>query len=123
MRYDLSGNLNRLMRERAISQAALSRATGVSQPTINRILCEVTLHPRHDSLVSLANFFGVTPDSIYGSPSKKNRDNSETYLNELSEKIRCLSAAGRSDLFVKIAENPKKFRLDDHRSLCRSYMI
>jgi transcriptional regulator with XRE-family HTH domain len=71
MRYDLSGNLNRLMRERAISQAALSRATGVSQPTINRILCEVTLHPRHDSLVSLANFFGVTPDSIYGSPSKK----------------------------------------------------
>ena len=123
MNFTISTHLSKLMKHHAISQAALSRATGVAQPTINRILCEVTLNPRHDSMERLANFFDVTPDSMYGSPSKKSRDNSEAYLNELSEKIRCLSAADRSALFVKIAENPKKFRLDDHRSLCRSYMI
>ena len=38
MKLDISKQLARLMRERRLSQSALSRATGVPQPTINRIL-------------------------------------------------------------------------------------
>jgi transcriptional regulator with XRE-family HTH domain len=99
MNEDLSGCLRKLMTERRISQTALSRATGVPQPTINRILNGVSLNPRHDSIVHLATFFHVTPDSMYGSPSD------EASLDELCEKIRCLSSTERSILLVKIANN------------------
>ena len=87
MNDDLSGCLRKLMRERRISQTALSRATGVPQPTINRILNGVTLNPRHDSVVHLATFFHMTPDSMYGSPSKEASwgvrldDNSPSFLS------------------------------------------
>jgi transcriptional regulator with XRE-family HTH domain len=99
MNDDLSGCLRKLMIERRISQTALSHATGVPQPTINRILNGVTLNPRHDSVVHLATFFHMTPDSMYGSPSD------EASLDELCEKIRCLSSTERSILLVKIANN------------------
>jgi len=115
MRLNLSTQLAKLMRERKISQNALSRATGVSQPTINRILCNVTLHPRRDSIVRIANFFGVTPDSMYGSPSKKAGDTTSDSLNELYEKIRTLSDADRSALFSAVRENLEEVRPDNRR--------
>jgi transcriptional regulator with XRE-family HTH domain len=90
------------MKYHAISQSALSRATGVAQPTINRILCEVTLNPRHDSMERLADFFDVTPDSMYGRPPKETRGNT---LDELYEKIMCLSDIERSALFIKTEKN------------------
>mgnify|MGYP001030144912 FL=1 len=51
--------LARLMKQEGISQSGLSRATGVPQPTINRILSQVTQDPRRDSMISIANYFGV----------------------------------------------------------------
>jgi transcriptional regulator with XRE-family HTH domain len=102
MNLSISTHLSKLMKHHAISQSALSRATRVPQPTINRILSEVTLNPRYDSIVRLANFFGVTPDSMYGTPSKEARDNT---LDELYEKIMCLSDVERSALFIKTEKN------------------
>ena len=102
MNFTISTRLSKLMKYHAISQAALSRATGVAQPTINRILCEVTLNPRHDSMERLADFFDVTPDSMYGRPPKETRGNT---LDELYEKIMCLSDIERSALFIKTEKN------------------
>jgi len=102
MNFTISTHLSKLMRHHAISQTALSRATGVPQPTINRILCEVTLNPRHDSMELLADFFDVTPDSMYGRPPKETRKNT---LDELYEKIMCLSDIERSALFIKTEKN------------------
>jgi transcriptional regulator with XRE-family HTH domain len=96
------------MKHHAISQAALSRATGVAQPTINRILCEVTLNPRHDSMERLADFFDVTPDSMYGSPSKEAFFSNEASLDELCEKIDRLSASERSIVLLRLANNSLK---------------
>jgi transcriptional regulator with XRE-family HTH domain len=56
MKLDISKQLSKLMRDNNLSQSALSRATGVPQPTINRILSEVTREPRRDSVVRIANF-------------------------------------------------------------------
>lgn len=106
MKLDISKQLARLMRERRLSQSALSRATGVPQPTINRILSEVTREPRRDSVVRIANFFGVMPESMYGPPSKKAGD-AAVSMDELYEKIRSLSDADRAALFAKVAENLK----------------
>ena len=105
MNFTISTRLSKLMKYHAISQAALSRATGVAQPTINRILCEVTLNPRHDSMERLANFFDVTPDSMYGSLLKKAHLSNEAPLDKLCEKIERLSAIDRSTLLLRIANN------------------
>jgi transcriptional regulator with XRE-family HTH domain len=62
---DISRRLARLMRENGISQSGLSRGASVPQPTINRILNEKTKEPRRESVVRIANFFGVAPESLY----------------------------------------------------------
>jgi transcriptional regulator with XRE-family HTH domain len=105
MKLDISKQLARLMRERHLSQSALSRATGVPQPTINRILSEVTREPRRDSVVRIANYFGVTPESLYEAASKKTKSdvNADTTVAELFDRITSLSQAERSELFAKVA--------------------
>jgi|TARA_B110000259_G_scaffold79327_1_gene92923 transcriptional regulator with XRE-family HTH domain len=106
MKNSISMLLYKLMKQRQVSQTSLSRATGVPQPTINRILNGVTLYPRHDSMVRLANFFDVTPDSMYGSLLKKAYLSNEAPLDKLCEKIERLSAIDRSTLLLRIANNP-----------------
>jgi transcriptional regulator with XRE-family HTH domain len=105
MKLEISKQLAKLMRERRLSQSALSRATGVPQPTINRILSEVTREPRRVSVVRIANYFGVTPESLYETPSKKGKSdvNAESTVAELFDRISSLSQAERSELFAKVA--------------------
>ena len=91
MKLDISKQLARLMRERRLSQSALSRATGVPQPTIN-------------SVVRIANFFGVTPESLYGPPLKKPAGEDSVSVEELYERIQSLSDSDRAALFAKVAE-------------------
>ena len=62
---DISQRLARLMREHGVSQSGLSRGCSVPQPTINRILNEKTKEPRRESVIRIAGFFGVTPESLY----------------------------------------------------------
>ena len=104
MKLDISKQLARLMRERRLSQSALSRATGVPQPTINRILSEVTREPRRESVVRIANFFGVTPESLYGPPLKKPAEVDPVPVEELYERIQSLRDNERAALFAKVGE-------------------
>lgn len=64
-KQDISLQLAKLMRENGVSQSGLSRGCGVPQPTINRILNEKTKEPRRESVVRIAQFFGVEPESLY----------------------------------------------------------
>lgn len=64
---DIAYRLAQLMREKEFTQSSLSRASGVPQPTINRILVRVTRDPRRESVVKLANCFNISPEFLYGS--------------------------------------------------------
>ncbi len=105
MKLDISRQLAKLMREQHISQSALSRATGVPQPTINRILSEVTREPRRDSVVRIANYFGVTPESLYEASGNnaKSDTSAQSNVEELFGRINSLSQAERAELFAKVA--------------------
>ena len=105
MRQDLHNKLSKLMRACGISQSALSRATGVPQPTINRILNESIREPRYDSVVRLAHFFDVTPESMYGPYSLKAGDNTVISSKRLYEQILSLSDGDRKTLFSKFKAN------------------
>ena len=98
---DISKQLAKLMRRENLSQSALSRATNVPQPTINRILSGVTREPRRDSVVWLAAFFNVTPESLYDAPSKKS---SKTLIEDLFSRIACLNETDRNALFDKVSK-------------------
>jgi transcriptional regulator with XRE-family HTH domain len=104
-RLDISKQLAKLMRDQRLSQSALSRATGVPQPTINRILSEVTREPRRDSVVRIANYFGVTPESLYEAPSKKSVAlQSKQSIEALFDLISELDEADRNALFDRVAK-------------------
>ena len=105
MRQDLHNQLAKLMRACGISQSALSRATGVPQPTINRILNESIREPRYDSVVRLAHFFDVTPESMYGPHSLKAGDNTVISSKWLYEQVLSLSDGDRKTLFAKFQAN------------------
>jgi len=105
MNEHMSKELARLMKEKGISQSGLSRATGVPQPTINRILSQVTQDPRRDSLVSIANYFGVPTETLYDSPAHKkiNRKNSKA-IEDVFNRILSLSKPERAQLFSLVAD-------------------
>ena len=105
MRQGLHNKLSKLMRACGISQSALSRATGVPQPTINRILNESIREPRYDSVVRLAHFFDVTPESLYGPCSLKAGDNTVISSKWLYEQVLSLSDGDRKTLFAKFQAN------------------
>ena len=119
----LSSRLAKLMKERDISQNALSRATGISQPTINRILCEVTLNPNLASLVAISNFFGVTVDFMYGKGLPKKADNFLTSFDEFHIKFKSLSDNEKLALFEHIMETHWETGLDANCVYCCGYII
>ena len=108
MKLDISKKLSKLLKDNNLSQSALSRATGVPQPTINRILSEVTREPRRDSVVRIANFFGITPESLYDTSSAKSPQTpkAET-VEEIYKRIAMLSITERAQLFERVSTNLK----------------
>jgi transcriptional regulator with XRE-family HTH domain len=109
MKSEMSRQLAKLMREKQISQSALARATGVPQPTINRILSEVTREPRRDSVLRIANYFGVTPESMYEAPSQREQDQADSndFIDVLFHRIANMQKADRDVLLSRIAANLK----------------
>ena len=105
MRESMSTELARLMKLEGISQSGLSRATGVPQPTINRILSQVTQDPRRDSMISIANYFGVPLESLYSSsgPLKSTKKDPKA-IDDVFNRILGLSTAERKTLFSQVAE-------------------
>ena len=108
MELDISKQLSKLMRDNNLSQSALSRSTGVPQPTINRILSQVTAEPRRDSVVRIANFFGITPESLYESGgAKAARAPKAVTVEEIYKRIAMLSITERAELFDRVSTNLK----------------
>jgi transcriptional regulator with XRE-family HTH domain len=108
VKLNISKQLSKLMRDNNLSQSSLSRATGVPQPTINRILSEVTREPRRDTVVRIANFFGITPESFYESGgSKADRTPAAETVEEIYKRIAMLSITDRSELFDRVSTNLK----------------
>lgn len=58
--------LRELMAEREVSEYALAKATGVPQPTINRILSGETQNPQRDTLQKLGRYFGRSSAQMAG---------------------------------------------------------
>ena len=106
MRTRISQKLWRLMRENNLSQSALSRATGIPQPTINRILSEVTREPRRDAVIAIAAFFGIPPQSLFDDEiSILKGEVTRMPLPELYARIDMLSENERLELFERIVKS------------------
>ena len=110
MQFYISHQIARLMSERGLSQTALSRKTGVPFATINRILNEAVREPRHHSVVRLAHFFAVTPESIYGPCSMRTSKYPKTSLETVYDNIMSLSDDDRKALLAKFEVNLKQVR-------------
>jgi transcriptional regulator with XRE-family HTH domain len=55
-----------LIKEQGITEAELSRQTGIPAPTLNRLLAGATPDPRVSTLRPLAKFFNITIDQLLG---------------------------------------------------------
>ena len=106
MRTRISQKLWRLMRENNLSQSGLSRATGIPQPTINRILSEVTREPRRDAVIAIAEFFGIPTQSLFDDEiSILKGEVTRMPLPELYARIDMLSENERFELFELISKS------------------
>lgn len=103
MKLNISKNLAKLMRKNNLSQSALSRATGVPQSTINRILSNVTREPRRDSVIRMANFFGVTPESLYQAGSVESARLPQT-VEDVYRGIATLDLHQRIELIERVSK-------------------
>ena len=81
---DLADRLGQLMREKKFTQSSLSRASGVPQPTINRILARVTKEPRRESVVRMANCLNISPEFLYGSAHKEKPNQSHVKIVKIA---------------------------------------
>ena len=66
----VAAKLRRLMQDNNVSQSALARATGIPQPTINRILNRATLEAKFSSVILFAKFFKISTESFCESSYK-----------------------------------------------------
>ena len=102
-KQDISLQLAKLMRENGVSQSGLSRGCGVPQPTINRILNEKTKEPRRESVVRIAKFFGVEPESLYRESDEVREDGDP--VARLYSQMSALRPNQLKRLFSKLAED------------------
>jgi len=100
---DISEQLARLMRENGVSQSGLSRGCGVPQPTINRILNEKTKEPRRDSVVRIAKFFNVSPESLYKEPAEASEE--VDAVARMYKQMKALRPNQRKKLFAKLLKD------------------
>lgn len=99
----LGKQVSKLMKDSGVSQTDLSRATGIPQPTINRILNEKTGDPRGSTVVKIANFFGVEAECLYECSSNEiQRITSLELVNEIYKNIAMLSVNERASLFERL---------------------
>ena len=114
MEPSIRKQLSRLMRDKKLSQSALSRATGVPQPTINRILSQTTVDLRRDSVVRIAKYLDVTPESLYTSGADKGSDMASAVhltdadkgdvIEEICRRVMSLTALQRAEVLQRLVE-------------------
>ena len=114
MEPSIRKQLSRLMRDKKLSQSALSRATGVPQPTINRILSQTTVDLRRDSVVRIAKYLDVTPESLYTPGPDKGSDvgsavdsagvDKGDVIEEICRRVMSLTALQRAEVLQRLVE-------------------
>jgi transcriptional regulator with XRE-family HTH domain len=114
MEPSIRKKLERLMREHNLSQSALSRATGVPQPTINRILSQATLDLRRDSVVRIAQYFGVEPETLYEGDGQGEKQqlasrtpcnpSSSAVMDDICKRVMSLSRLQRAEILQRLVE-------------------
>ena len=114
MEPSIRKQLSRLMRDKKLSQSALSRATGVPQPTINRILSQTTVDLRRDSVVRIAKYLDVTPESLYTSGADKGSNmasavdptgaEKDDVIEEICRRVMSLTALQRAEVLQRLVE-------------------
>lgn len=57
--------IRKLIDERGMSEGALSKASGVTQPTIHRIITGESKDPRRSNLERIARVFGLEVEDLY----------------------------------------------------------
>jgi len=102
----LSRNIQHLMHANGIVHATeLSQLTGVTQPTIHRWLHDSTRDPSHKRLSIIADYFGVTLDSILNEDltgGDKNRAPTKTELGVAFKMDREALGLSQSELARKL---------------------
>jgi transcriptional regulator with XRE-family HTH domain len=112
MQLPLGKKLAMLMDSHKLTQSALARSTGVPQPSINRILSGVTSEPRRAALVKIADHFGVSVESLYGSKTlNTSPEDSEIpkhtlffSVDDLCKNIRALNCEDKLDLLHRVTK-------------------
>jgi transcriptional regulator with XRE-family HTH domain len=99
----ISKQLANLMRGSGVSQSGLSRGCGVPQPTINRILNEKTREPRRDSVVRIAKFFNVPPESLYREPPEHSKE--LDLVSQLHQQMTALRPDQRRKVLAKLVKD------------------
>lgn len=72
----LAKNLQSLLEKSGLTEAAVSRLTGIAQPTMHKLLTGKTEDPRISTLQCVSDFFEVSIDDLYSEApilNKKNR--------------------------------------------------
>lgn len=60
----LAKNLRYLADRAGLNQAALGKAVGIEQSTVQRIMAGTTEYPRLDSVLAIAKYFGCSLDDL-----------------------------------------------------------
>jgi len=89
-------NLNNLMVTNSLTQAELGRRTGIAQPTINRMLHNVTEEPSFSTMLKLANYFNVRVETLYESSEEY------TYTEEVEDKVISVPVSKTITVEIKI---------------------
>lgn len=73
----MKNNLSMLMGKERISAVELSQETGISRSTIHGLYHERTGNPDTKTIMTLCNYFGVTPNDFFGIENKGGNENAE----------------------------------------------
>ena len=95
----LRENLRTLMEKNGENPNSLSKKTGVTQPTIFRILEGTSKDPRRSNIEKLARFFGTTVESLYGKNLTPSVNETMADYSVAPLPVACDKPSNRYDLF------------------------
>lgn len=83
-------NIQALLQEKDMTEAELSRKTGIPQPTLHKIMSGSTADPRISTLQAIANYFEISIDNLVTS-------NLELYKSDIKDHLQSVPIISWSD--------------------------
>ncbi|WP_449449213.1 helix-turn-helix domain-containing protein [Streptococcus suis] len=90
--HNFGKNLSRLRKEKGLTQDELAQIIGVQKAAISKIESG-TSYPTFANLDKIAEFFNVTPNQLFGTPTQIELENSVYKTDEYSEKAKIILSA------------------------------